>query len=78
MIRVQRRSLPDTPRSCPKRCIYAVAGVCDMPRINKGNSDAYCHTRGNKAVLSWLTEITATDNTTNKQETQNEGRQDEG
>jgi hypothetical protein len=34
--------------------VYNQAGICDEPRINKGNSDAECHRFLNKAVLAML------------------------
>lgn len=69
----QRLWMPRTPHRCPKQCVYAVAGVCDDPRINKGNGDAYCHRRGNREVLSWLVQIAAADGSTQQtMETQDE------
>lgn len=56
--RVLLRHLPNTPHSCAERdCVYreSESGECDNPRINKGNSDAFCHKRNNKTVLEWLT-----------------------
>jgi hypothetical protein len=54
--RVSTLQLPRVPTPCPKTCIYATEGMCDEPRINKGNGDAYCHKRNNKDVLAWLNE----------------------
>jgi hypothetical protein len=47
-IYVTKNSIPKTPTKCPVgECVYngeSMAGVCDDPRINRGNSDAKCHT----------------------------------
>lgn len=57
--RVSKRALPTSPAPCPKTCVYAVKGMCDIPRINKANSDSYCHKKNNKDVLAWLNEAKA-------------------
>jgi hypothetical protein len=52
MSRVSKFSLPSWPSACSKSvCVYNTDGVCDNVRINKGNSDAACHSMNNKDVL---------------------------
>lgn len=56
-IRIGLRNLPRTAAKCgvPKTCVYRDGkGICDMPRINKGNSDSACHKMNNKDVLAAL------------------------
>ena len=54
-IRVQRYQLPNVATPCPKSmCAYNTEGICDDPRINKGNGDAACHRTPNKDVLKML------------------------
>ena len=57
--RVSKRALPISPTPCPKTCVYAVKGMCDIPRINKANSDSYWHKKNNKDVLAGLSEAKA-------------------
>ena len=39
-----RVRLPESPRRCTQQqCVYNEGGVCDDPRINRGNGDAVCH-----------------------------------
>lgn len=53
--RIPAHCLPHRPTPCPRTgCVYNQAGICDEPRINKGNSDAECHRFLNKAVLAML------------------------
>ena len=50
-------AIPNSPTRCllKRECVYRDhEGVCDEPRINKGNSDAACHTMSNKALLELL------------------------
>lgn len=55
--RVSIRQIPCWPQFCAvSGCVYRDrAGVCDEPRINKGNSDARCHSMLNKELLALLT-----------------------
>lgn len=56
--RIQEHHLPAIPTQCMKTtCVYAVDGICDEPRINKGNGDAECHRLSNKRVLQILTDL---------------------
>lgn len=53
--RVQSYMLPNTWTQCKtQRCVYNTGGWCDMPRINKGNSDAACHRMSNVRLFAWL------------------------
>ncbi len=57
--RVQSHMLPNSWTQCQtRRCVYNTGGLCDMPRINKGNSDAACHRMGNAALFAWLEPVT--------------------
>jgi len=53
-IRVSLRDLPNVNTACSVKveCVYLVNGVCDEPRINKGN--AVCHKMNNKDLLPLL------------------------
>lgn len=56
-IRVSISSVPSRPTPCgiTEKCVYRDAnGVCDDPRTNKGNGDAYCHRKNNKDVVAIL------------------------
>lgn len=59
--RMPLRLMPNTAHHCPKLdCIYnglTQRSICDNPRINKGNSDAYCFKLNNITVYQWLTNI---------------------
>lgn len=59
-IRIQRSDLPLGPAVCPMPmpCVYRKDGICDEPRINKGNSDAGCWDVSNREVLRCLIPIT--------------------
>ena len=35
-------------------CVYSADGICDNPKLNKGNGDARCHRFGNKQLLEIL------------------------
>jgi hypothetical protein len=52
-MRIQIDQIPRTPTPCPvENCVYRDDnGICDEPRINKGNSDAKCFRMSNKALL---------------------------
>jgi len=55
--RVSIRRIPNCPTLCGlgKPCVYRDAnGICDEPRINKGNGDAACHALNNKDLLPHL------------------------
>lgn len=55
VIRVQQHHLPSIWTKCGTlNCIYNVGGLCDMPAINKGNSDARCHRESNRSLLARL------------------------
>jgi hypothetical protein len=55
MNRVSIRMIPNTPASCPMLdCPYNQNESCDTPRVNKGNSDAFCHSMGNADMLDSL------------------------
>lgn len=64
MIRVSKYSIPNEQSRCPRTtCAYNShsrgcfdGGTCDEPRINKGNSDADCHSMSNKDLLALLKE----------------------
>lgn len=50
-------AIPNRPMCCvlpARNCVYRQNGICDQPRINKGNSDAACHKMSNKALLKEL------------------------
>ena len=52
---ISKRDLPNKSTPCIKvLCVYNVDGLCDEPRINKGNSDALCHKMTNKHLLELL------------------------
>lgn len=54
-MRKQKSDIPKGPIECPKeRCVYNTDGVCDEPRINKGNSDSLCFRMSNKYVIEML------------------------
>ena len=56
-MRTSINALPTTPTYChsPRRCPYRDQHLlCDMRRINKGNSDAARHRVSNKAILGFL------------------------
>ena len=54
--RMQRYMLPGIPTRCSlaRDCVYRVAGVCDEPKVNKGNSDAACYGMSNKDIADRL------------------------
>lgn len=54
--RVSIHQLPKRNAICSMKveCVYRVDGVCDEPRINKGNSDSACHKMNNKDLLPLL------------------------
>ena len=62
VLRVQVSDLPNRPVYCASiLCVYNAGHpgrMCDMPRINKGNSDALCHTESNKSLLKRINELT--------------------
>ena len=58
-MRVSKYALPCAPTKCVVGgyCVYRdEQGVCDEPRINKGNGDAKCHRMGNAELLKYLGE----------------------
>jgi len=62
MARIQKRDIPNTPHHCDKTtCVYNEAGICDEPRINRGNSDARCFHESNATTLRWLREMSTND-----------------
>lgn len=54
--RISIRQFPKRNAKCsmPVECVYRANGICDVPRINKGNSDSACHKMNNKEVLPFL------------------------
>lgn len=55
MSRVSIYRIPRHEMWCPKEeCVYNKSGLCDEPRINKGNGDAECHKMNNKDLLVML------------------------
>lgn len=52
--RIATSFLPMSACTCPFDCVYRQDGVCDAPRINKGNSDAHCHRTNNRDLLEAL------------------------
>lgn len=60
MTRLQRYHLPTTWTQCGTRnCVYNTGGLCEDPRINKGNGDAKCHKESNRFLLARLEPVTA-------------------
>lgn len=58
--RVPISAIPDDVSECGvlRHCGYRDGhGYCDMPRTNKGNSDAACHRMGNGMLLKLLEPI---------------------
>lgn len=62
MSRVSIYAVPNEPRRCTVTavCIYRPDGICDEPRVNKGNSDSACHKMNNRDLLVEL-HLPATD-----------------
>lgn len=55
--RISALCLPISPSRCPRvECVYNSFGVCDEPRICKGNGDAACHQMSNRDLLKLLTD----------------------
>jgi hypothetical protein len=53
--RMKKSMLPMTPHNCQQRdCVYNDDGICDNPRINKGNSDAFCWRKNIITVWQWI------------------------
>lgn len=51
-MRLQVTDLPNATVDCDiTPCVYNMAGKCDTPRVNKGNSDASCHRMSNKDLI---------------------------
>ena len=58
-VRKQKSDIPNIPCVCPHAlCPYVSNStgqlVCDTPRTNNGNGDAFCHTLTNKSVIRML------------------------
>lgn len=53
---MMRQRMPESPCTCalPRPCVYRVDGACDMPGVNRGNSDAACHRITPRAMLPVL------------------------
>ena len=52
---MSKYSIPEHEMWCPRHdCVYNSAGLCDEPRINRGNGDAECHRMSVKDVLQML------------------------
>lgn len=54
---ITKHSLPTEPCACiMKSCIYLKegGGICQDPRNNRGNSDAFCHTYRPRMVMNWI------------------------
>lgn len=55
MKRVYPSDIPLEPTPCPiSDCVYNEDGVCDEPRINRYNGDAWCYRLSTRRLLSLL------------------------
>ena len=52
--RVRSRDLPNVQTRCDKTCVYRKNGICDDPRLNKGNGDSACNKENNRDLLARL------------------------
>jgi hypothetical protein len=54
---IVRAAIPTKPTKCALNCVYNKDGICDCPRINRDNSDSFCHKLTPRKLLTNLTKI---------------------